>query len=126
MPPEEKESFLKNPVVKVFFWVALLCVVCVSAIWAFPMASERLAVTYTDFKTRVSEGAISDVLIKGDRVYGRFKEPVKVSGEGGTTSFKELETTLPSIPDPELLSLLESSTWASVLRERAIPSFPPP
>jgi len=66
-------------------------------------------IPYTEFKSKVSHGMISDVTIKGDRITGTFKEPVQVDLSGNSSAGSSFETTLPPFNDPELLKILEKN-----------------
>ncbi|MCE5243079.1 MAG: ATP-dependent zinc metalloprotease FtsH [Syntrophobacteraceae bacterium] len=115
MPPEKKTPILKHPLVKIFFWIALIWVACIYFLGYFHLPSNKLTVSYTDFKNKVSAGTVSQVTFKGESVYGKLKEPVKVPSEGGAImTYAEIETTLPPVADPALLGLLESNRVAII------------
>lgn len=115
MPPEKKTPILKHPLVKIFFWIALIWVASIYFLGYFHLPSNKLAVSYTDFKNKVSAGTVSQVTFKGEAVYGKLKEPVKVPSEGGAImTYGEIETILPPVADPALLGLLESNRVAII------------
>jgi cell division protease FtsH len=63
--------------------------------------------SYSEFKTLVSEDQVAQVRIQGDRVSGEFLQARMTSTEAGGKSSPAFVTTLPPLPDPTLIALLE-------------------
>ncbi|MCP4471104.1 MAG: ATP-dependent zinc metalloprotease FtsH [Gammaproteobacteria bacterium] len=63
--------------------------------------------SYSEFKTLVAEDQIAWVRLQGDRVAGEFRQARMTSAEGGSKSSFAFVTTLPPLPDPGLIALLE-------------------
>ena len=80
-------------------------------------------ISYSDFKKRVGRGEIAEIMIKGNRISGRFKmekDEGKRQPPQSDNSFSKFfqnnesqpdyfETTKPALQDPELLPLLEKN-----------------
>jgi cell division protease FtsH len=67
----------------------------------------RQILSYSEFKTLVSEDQVAWVRMQGDQVGGEFLQARMTSTEAGARSSLAFVTTLPSLADPELISLLE-------------------
>jgi len=63
--------------------------------------------SYSEFKTLVAEDQIAWVRMQGDQVAGEFLQARETSTEAGSKSSLAFVTTLPPLPDPELIALLE-------------------
>ena len=63
--------------------------------------------SYSEFKTLVAEDQIAWVRMQGDQVAGEFLQARVTSTEAGSKSSLAFVTTLPPLPDPELIALLE-------------------
>ncbi|MEW6443094.1 MAG: ATP-dependent zinc metalloprotease FtsH [bacterium] len=72
----------------------------------------RFSISYTEFKEQVQGNNVSEVVVKADRITGKFKKPVKKEDDGDshTASSGELAfaTVKPPFSDPELMQLLET------------------
>lgn len=66
----------------------------------------RKNLTYTEFKQQLRDGNLQEVLFKGDKLEGEFKDVVK-GGPEGNIPYKTFSTTMPSIKDESLWPLLE-------------------
>jgi hypothetical protein len=55
---------------------------------------ESLNLSYSDFKDKVIQGKISEITIKGDKITGSFKGPVR-QGFGREGSAPPLKNALP-------------------------------
>ncbi len=94
-------------------WLVLLWMLAIYLFRGFN-SSEIIKMSYTAFKKIVDEGKVSEITVKGNKITGRFKEPVtEESGpkksEENTIRYKYFETIKPSFEDPELLDLLEKN-----------------
>ncbi len=69
----------------------------------------RLALPYSDFKQKISEGSIAEITIKGQRVTGSFKDAVKKGSGNDAASYERFRTAIPPVDDRELLDLLEQN-----------------
>jgi cell division protease FtsH len=67
----------------------------------------RQILSYSEFKTLVAEDQVARVKIQGDQVAGEFLQARMTSTQAGGKSSLAFVTTLPSLADPELISLLE-------------------
>ena len=67
----------------------------------------RQILSYSEFKTLVAEDQVARVKIQGDQVAGEFLQARMTSAQAGGKSSLAFVTTLPSLADPELISLLE-------------------
>jgi len=117
---EEKVSLMKgnNKIPKQnspnwmrLIWFLLIALLVVNLFRMFGPA-DYLKLSYSDFKEKVSQGDVSQITIKGDKVVGNFKEPVRHGGEASekeAVAYKHFETVLPSFEDPELIGLLEDN-----------------
>jgi len=96
-----------------FIWFLLIGLLVANAFRMFATA-DSLKLPYSEFKDKVSQGKVSEITIKGDKLTGRFKEPV-MQASGGEDSgekvarFEHFETVLPSFKDPGLIGLLDDN-----------------
>lgn len=67
----------------------------------------RKDLSYTEFKQQLQDGNIQEVMFKGDRLEGTFKNEVKGGPEGGIP-YQAFSTIMPSIKDEALWPLLEN------------------
>ena len=63
--------------------------------------------SYSEFKISVVEDQVARVRLQGDQVIGEFHQPRTSSADGDSKLSVRFVTTLPPVPDPELISLLE-------------------
>jgi cell division protease FtsH len=75
---------------------------------------DSIKLSYTQFKKKVNQGKVSEIIIKGDKISGSFEEPEKRSrGHQGSdekvVEYGYFETVIPSLEDPELMGLLEKN-----------------
>jgi len=109
-----------------FLWI-LLGWMAISYMVNLHRAPSQLELSYTEFKKTVQEGEVAEITVKGDAVTGVFKQrmsreslkaPATGSQEKGggeekrppgeePPGYKRFQTTLPSLDDPGLLTLLE-------------------
>jgi len=77
-------------------------------------APDRMNLSYSDFKNQVNQDKVAEITVQGQKVTGRFKEPVKgeprptLFGKKETPEFDYFGTTIPSLEDPDLIGLLEN------------------
>ncbi|MEJ2025000.1 MAG: ATP-dependent zinc metalloprotease FtsH, partial [Deltaproteobacteria bacterium] len=74
----------------------------------------RLSLSYTDFKKWVDQKQVSEIILKGSVIHGKFKRPVETPGEKekakkNSRKYSQFRTILPSIQDPNLMPLLEKN-----------------
>lgn len=71
--------------------------------------TDRANLSYTEFKQQIKKENVKTVTIKGSDVKGSFMNPYIVTTHSGkdSTKFAFFSTTLPSIDDPTLMSLME-------------------
>jgi cell division protease FtsH len=69
--------------------------------------SSPQTISYTDFKKKVSEGKVSEIRVKEDKIRGTFRDSAKTSPKQESQETKYFETVMPSFEDPELMELLE-------------------
>jgi cell division protease FtsH len=74
----------------------------------------RLSLSYTDFKKWVDQKQVSEIILKGSVIHGKFKRPVETPGEKekakkNSRKYSQFRTILPSIQDPDLMPLLEKN-----------------
>jgi cell division protease FtsH len=67
----------------------------------------RQTLSYSEFKISVVEDQVARVRLQGDQVAGEFHQPRTSSADGDSKLSVRFVTTLPPVPDPELISLLE-------------------
>jgi cell division protease FtsH len=67
----------------------------------------RQTLSYSEFKISVVEDQVARVRLQGDQVIGEFHQPRTSSADGDSKLSVRFVTTLPPVPDPELISLLE-------------------
>lgn len=76
----------KIPTQKPLNWTRLLwyLLVGILIINIFRMLTppNYLELSYSDFKNQVDQGKISQITIKGDKIMGSFKQPMRQSSEG--------------------------------------------
>ena len=77
--------------------------------WYFfnPATESRQTLSYSEFKTLVAEDQVARVRMQGDQVAGEFLQARMTSTAAGSKSSLAFVTTLPPLPDPELIMLLE-------------------
>lgn len=103
----------KSPNWNQAFWLLFIGFLVIN-IFIFQIFSSAnyLELSCSDFKNKASQGKISQITIKGDKLTGSFKKPVKkVNGSGSpdkdVVRYEYFETVLPPFQDPELIELLE-------------------
>src|SRR5210317_822764 len=75
--------------------------------WIKPADSDRQILSYSEFKTAVSENQVAAVEFRGDQVRGEYSQPRAADGAGDGRAQRQFVTTLPPMPDPALIALLE-------------------
>jgi cell division protease FtsH len=112
MKGNEKMPMQKSPNWTRVIWFLLIGLLVVHIFRMFTPA-DTLKLSYSDFKDKVSQGKVSQITIKGDKLSGSFNETVRQGQGEGTdqeaAQYKRFETVLPSFEDPELIGLLEDN-----------------
>ncbi len=77
--------------------------------WYFlnPGGDDRQTLSYSEFKISVAEDQVAWVRLQGDQVAGEFRQPRMSSTQADSKLSARFVTTLPPVPDPGLISLLE-------------------
>ena len=94
-----------NPLI----WRPLLAVTLValvlnlSSLFFARQNTQVAPISYSRFKSELAADNVKSVTIKGTGINGSFKVKTKVSGQTATTETAEFSSTLPSIPDQQLL-----------------------
>jgi cell division protease FtsH len=92
-------------------WIALallLAPLAYSLIAGF--GSNTVSISYSTFVSQVQSGNVKQVTITGQQVQGQLNQPAtQQTGNNQTTQYTDFSTYLPSSPDDQLLSLLESN-----------------
>ncbi|MFO8164311.1 MAG: ATP-dependent zinc metalloprotease FtsH [Thermodesulfobacteriota bacterium] len=113
MTSNDKMPVQKSPNWIRVIWVLLIGILVLN-IFRMLAPADLLKLPYSDFKKKVSEGQVSQITIKGDKLSGSFKEPISQGSksEGSheeAARYERFETVLPSFEDPELIGLLEEN-----------------
>ncbi len=105
--PEEQPNWQQQqlPWWRYFAWFIVL--VIFSWYFLYPAGDDRQILSYSEFKISVAEDQVAWVKLQGDRVTGEFRQPRMSSTKGDSKLSARFVTTLPPVPDPELISLLE-------------------
>jgi cell division protease FtsH len=105
--PEKQPNWQQQqlPWWRYFAWFIVLVIFS----WYFlnPAGDDRQILSYSEFKISVAEDQVAWVKLQGDRVTGEFRQPRMSSTKGDSKLSARFVTTLPPVPDPELISLLE-------------------
>jgi cell division protease FtsH len=105
--PEKQPNWQQQqlPWWRYFAWFIVLVIFS----WYFlnPVGDDRQILSYSEFKISVAEDQVAWVKLQGDRVTGEFRQPRMSSTKGDSKLSARFVTTLPPVPDPELISLLE-------------------
>lgn len=108
MHSDEKTSFIKDRMPVGLVWLALFWILVIFFLGTYD-SSTALKVPYTQFKSEVSQGKISEITVRGDKIQGTFKEPVQADPSGRSLGYTSFETVLPPFSDPELMKMLEKN-----------------
>jgi cell division protease FtsH len=88
---------------RTLFWIILMSVFALYLVRGFGTPEGADRISYTEFKEAVDKDYVSEVVIKGDLIEGRF------NGNGDRNNAVDRFTTvIPAIDDPELIELLEN------------------
>jgi cell division protease FtsH len=90
---------------RLFVWAVVLALF--SWFWIKPADSDRQILSYSEFKTAISENQVAGVELRGDQVRGDYLQPRAADGAGEARARRQFVTTLPPLPDPALITLLE-------------------
>jgi cell division protease FtsH len=113
MTSNDKMPVQKSPNWIRVIWVLLIGILVLN-IFRMLAPANLLKLPYSDFKKKVSEGQVSQITIKSDKLSGSFKEHISQGSksEGSheeAARYERFETVLPSFGDPELIGLLEEN-----------------
>lgn len=90
----------------------LIATVLASGSWGFldNVLDGATQVSYSAFRQQLKAGNVQRVIVKGELVEGKLKEPAKkeLAEEGESVEYTDFVTYLPSFGDEELLPLLEA------------------
>ncbi len=109
MSSDDKSSVKKNPFVRNLLLFVLLWAVLLYVFGTYDGPSEYHKMPYSDFKSYVREGKVSEITVRGDRIQGLLKEPNSVITPQGSSTFSQFETVLPPFENSELMPLLEKN-----------------
>ncbi|MGB9632840.1 MAG: ATP-dependent metallopeptidase FtsH/Yme1/Tma family protein, partial [Chloroflexaceae bacterium] len=110
------------------FWITFLVLLVLNYLlinWLFPAEPNYITIPYTVFKEQVAAGNVVAITSRGEDIQGEFRQPVTAS-EGphglvvltpasdpppaGERVYRRFATIKPAlIPDPELITLLETN-----------------
>lgn len=90
-----------------FLYWALLLVLLFTFLNNFLGGADAPQIRYTTFRQQLREGNVSEVMVRGERIEGVFREPVEQAINDQQVGIEEFVTFLPSFGDEQLLSLLE-------------------
>jgi len=110
------------------FWITFLVLLVLNYLlinWLFPAEPTYITIPYTVFKEQVAAGNVVAITSRGEDIQGEFRQPVTAS-EGphglvvltpagdpppaGERVYRRFATIKPAlIPDPELITLLETN-----------------
>lgn len=110
------------------FWITFLVLLVLNYLlinWLFPAEPNYVTIPYTVFKEQVAAGNVVAITSRGEDIQGEFRQPVTAS-EGplglvvltpasdpppaGERIYRRFATIKPAlIPDPELITLLETN-----------------
>ena len=90
---------------RMFVWIIVLTMF--SWFWIKPAESDRQILAYSDFKAAVVADQVSRVEFQADQVHGEYHQPRAADDGPDGGSYQQFVTTLPPVPDPALITLLE-------------------
>jgi cell division protease FtsH len=103
------------PKKKKFPWTLLIWVILfvVTAFYLFNAfgPEKRIKISYSEFKQQVKKGYVSEIIIKGQEIKGRFKEGYQVleDPEDQNSTYSLFSTVKPALEDPLLMTLLDEN-----------------
>lgn len=92
---------------KVILWFVALWLLSSYFVTIYGRSSLR-TISYTDFKKKVSQGSVSEIRVKEDKIKGLFRDSTRTPAKEGSEETNYFETIRPPFEDPELMKLLES------------------
>lgn len=95
-------------------WTTILWLVALIALgfWAFGGLGNLTGptkISYSEFRTQLAKGNIDSVTVQGEKITGKFVNPVKENRNNQSVSLQQFSTIIPSFGDNELLNLLEAN-----------------
>ena len=70
---------------------------------------KSIKLPYSTFKKQIKDGNISEIVIKGQEITGKFDKDYQqvIKAKKDTLTYKAFSTVKPEIDDPELMKILE-------------------
>lgn len=76
-------------------------------------------ISYSKFRSEVSDSNVAEITVQGNKISGKFqKKFIRVRKPGDTTAYDYFSTIKPSIPDPNLMALLEKNNVTVYAKEK--------
>src|SRR5690242_6927549 len=134
-PPRRPSDATPPPQMPRRSWLGFVLILLVNYLalrFLFPSA-ESVKVPYSTFKQQASQGNVTKIFSRGDRVSGQFARPIQYPAKPDSSTkeqprkISQFTTTIPAFADPGLESLLvahgteisaepaQGSTWVSLL-----------
>lgn len=108
IPPRGKPPMGSSSIWRYIIWFLLLWL-AISYLVRFIGGKDRIDIPYTRFKQQVKQRNVSQVVVKGEEIKGKFKKKyTRISkSKKDTTSYQYFKTVKPSFDDPDLMAMLE-------------------
>jgi len=117
-PPQKKPAFSWRHII----WFLVIWFFLIFLFRGFEPSQNENAISYSNFKQKVSSGDVAEITFEGNQIRGKFKQeqssqkqqPQKNSSifqifQGKQSQTDYFQTTKPPVQDPELLPLLEKN-----------------
>ncbi len=93
------------------FWIWILIAVVVGYYSFGDFGPQRVSLSYSEFKSQVSEGKVESVTIQGQTIRGDFEDEYSQVGNDGadTTTYQAFQTVNPGYDNDELMDMLEQN-----------------
>jgi cell division protease FtsH len=92
------------------FWIIILIIMIYMIFNVFGRQRNLDTISYTKFRTELTNGNVEQVVITGDQVSGTFRSTIEINvGEDKSIEQKNFITYIPSFGDDSLLPLLEEN-----------------
>jgi cell division protease FtsH len=88
-------------------WIVLSMALLFYLFRGMGSSTNAMNMPYSQFRQAVMAGNVAEVNVRGDRIVGKFKQPVVNGAKQGPAKYKQFQTTIPSFGDSGLMSLLE-------------------
>lgn len=86
-----------------FFWVLFI----MALVFLFWNRAAEVEFSYSEFRNELRAGNVEEILMRGERLEGAFREPVDREIDGEIITVERFETYLPVVGDEELLAMTE-------------------